>query len=109
MNNDLKAIICTEERLLKYFYKLPSLIKSFVKFFLSKSPISHSNLVFEDAEFSKFYEKYFKKIKKPLIHFKCISSRNFDAIGTKTPQILLEGRYNDILKPHVHYKSVIRP
>src|SRR3546814_18773585 len=38
-----------------------------------------------------------------LHHGKCISSRHFDAIGTATCQILLEGRYNDILTPDVHY------
>ena len=98
-----KKLIIPRSSIDKYFYKLPLVIKNFVKFFLSKSPISHSNLVFEDAEFSIFYEKYFKKIKKPSIYFKCISSRNFDAIGTKTAQILLEGKYNNILKPNVHY------
>ena len=98
-----KKFIIPRSSIDKYFYKLPLVIKNFVKFFLSKSPISHSNLVFEDAEFSIFYEKYFKNIKKPSIYFKCISSRNFDAIGTKTAQILLEGKYNNILKPNVHY------
>ncbi len=41
-------------------------------------------------------------------HFsgKCISSRHFEPIGTKTCQVLLEGRYNDILKPDVHYIAV---
>src|SRR3546814_9279363 len=38
-----------------------------------------------------------------LHHGKCMSSRHFDAIGTATCQILLEGRYNDILTPDVHY------
>ncbi len=98
-----KKIIIPRTNIDKYFYKLPLIIKKIFKFFLTKTPISHSNLVFEDAEFSLFYEKYFKKIKKPSIHFKCISSRNFDAIGTKTAQILLEGKYNDILEPNVHY------
>ena len=98
-----KKIIIPRTNIDKYFYKLPLVIKNIIKFFLSKSPISHSNLVFEDAEFTIFYEKYFKKIKKPLIYFKCISSRNFDAIGTLTAQILLEGKYNNILTPNVHY------
>jgi hypothetical protein len=34
---------------------------------------------------------------------KCLSSRHFDAIGTETCQILLPGRYNDLLEPDVHY------
>lgn len=41
-------------------------------------------------------------------HGCCISSRHFDAIGCGTVQLLVEGRYNDILKPDVHYVP-IRP
>ncbi len=37
---------------------------------------------------------------------KAISSRHFEPIGTKTCQLLLEGRYNDLLEPGVHYLSV---
>lgn len=37
---------------------------------------------------------------------KVISSRHFEPIGTKTCQILLEGRYNDILRADEHYISV---
>jgi len=37
---------------------------------------------------------------------KSISSRHFEPIGTKTCQILLEGDYNGLLKPNVHYISV---
>jgi hypothetical protein len=37
---------------------------------------------------------------------KAISSRHFEAIGTKTCQILVEGRYNDILAPDEHFISV---
>ena len=73
---------------------MPVPLKNIIKFFLKKSPISHSNLVFEDAEFERFYKSYFDSLTKPSIYFKCISSRNFDAIGTKTAQILLEGKYN---------------
>jgi hypothetical protein len=36
----------------------------------------------------------------------CISSRHFDAIGCRTVQILVEGRYNDILEPGRHYVCV---
>jgi spore maturation protein CgeB len=37
---------------------------------------------------------------------KAISSRHFEPIGTKTCQVLLEGSYNGILSPDVHYLSV---
>jgi hypothetical protein len=37
---------------------------------------------------------------------KCVSSRHFEAIGTKTCQVLLEGEYNGILQPGEHYIAV---
>lgn len=37
---------------------------------------------------------------------KAISSRHFEALGTKTVQLLLEGDYNGILQPDVHYLSI---
>jgi hypothetical protein len=39
---------------------------------------------------------------------KCISSRHFDAIGTETCQILLPGRYNDLLEADVQYLALER-
>lgn len=45
----------------------------------------------------------FERTPLPPVYGKCISSRNFDAIGTRTCQILLEGRFNDILAPGSHY------
>ena len=49
------------------------------------------------------YNKFF--VNRPVSPFsgKCISSRHFDAIGTKTAQVLLEGSYNGILLPYKHY------
>lgn len=37
---------------------------------------------------------------------KAISSRHFEPMGTKTVQILLEGDYNGILQPDIHYLAV---
>jgi spore maturation protein CgeB len=37
---------------------------------------------------------------------KSISSRHFEAIGTKTCQVLIEGHYNGILKAGEHYIPV---
>jgi len=60
-----------------------------------------------DATFAEIEARFFGKIENP-VSGKCISSRHFDAIGTKTCQILLEGRYNDILTPGEHYIEVKR-
>ena len=37
---------------------------------------------------------------------KCISSRHFEAIGTKTCQIMFHGRFNDILEADQHYLAL---
>ena len=39
---------------------------------------------------------------------KAISSRHFEAVGCGTAQILLEGAYNNILRPDIDYFSVRR-
>ncbi len=106
IRNKTSKFIFPRSSLDKYMYRLPNVVKKFLKYILSKSPITHSNLVFEDSEFDKFYKDYFNNIALPDIYFKCISSRNFDAVGTKTLQILLEGKYNEILKPNLHYLSL---
>ena len=39
---------------------------------------------------------------------KCVSSRHFDAIGTKTCQIMFRGRFNDTLRADEHYLALER-
>ena len=52
------------------------------------------------------YRKIFKMTTKDYRSGKSISSRHFEPIGTKTCQILLEGKYNNLLIPGKHYLSV---
>lgn len=61
-----------------------------------------------NASFEDVYEHFFQNYNGNAISGKCISARHFDAIGTKTCQILLEGRYNDILEPNIHYIELKR-
>jgi spore maturation protein CgeB len=58
------------------------------------------------ASFEEVYGRFFKKPGTEYISGKAISSRHFESIGAKTCQILLEGYYNGILKPDIHYISV---
>jgi spore maturation protein CgeB len=67
-----------------------------VEAFLSRYP---------KTTFEEVYDRFFKDYSNP-VNGKAISSRHFESIGTKTCQILLEGRYNDILEPDVHYISL---
>ena len=56
-----------------------------------------------DATFEDIFNKFHKNYSRKRVSGQCISPRHFEAIGTKTCQILIEGRYNDILTPNVHY------
>jgi hypothetical protein len=55
-----------------------------------------------DYNYEEIYERFFKNHSKERSS-RCISSRHFDAMGTKTCQILFDGKYNGILKPDEHY------
>jgi hypothetical protein len=57
------------------------------------------------ASFDEVFDRYYRGQPRG-ISGKSISSRHFEPIGTKTCQILLEGHYNGILQPDVHYICV---
>ncbi|MBM4442462.1 MAG: glycosyltransferase family 1 protein [Candidatus Rokubacteria bacterium] len=59
------------------------------------------------ATFEEVQRLFFKDFRNP-VNARCISSRHFDAIGTRTCQLMFPGRYNDILKADVHYIAVER-
>ena len=56
--------------------------------------------------YQKIHKQFFSDRPRPTIYGKCISSRHFDAIGTKTCQIMFPGRYNDILEADRHYLAI---
>ncbi len=89
--NNAKCTIATEAG--TSFLEKDDHSRDLVLAFLKENP---------NADFETVYNRFFKEYKNPLSG-KCISPRDFDAIGTKTCQILLEGRYNDILQPGKHY------
>jgi len=55
-----------------------------------------------EYNFQEIFEHFFRNYQNP-VSTRCISSRHFDAIGTKTCQILFDGEYNSILKANEHY------
>jgi hypothetical protein len=57
------------------------------------------------AGFEEVRERFYRDRAKP-VSGKAVSSRHFEAIGTQTCQILVEGHYNGILNPGEHYISV---
>jgi len=60
-----------------------------------------------DASFEEVYRECFDG-GHGHINGKAVSSRHFEPIGTKTCQLLVEGSYNGILEPDVHYIAVKR-
>ena len=57
------------------------------------------------APFDEVFQRFFRDYPNP-VSGKAISSRHFEPIGTQTCQILLEGRYNDILVANEHYLAL---
>lgn len=68
--------------------------------------IKHEFLFSDDANFSEIYDLFFKNHPKSSIYTKAISSRHFEAIGTKTCLIMFEGRFNNILTADEHYLAL---
>ena len=96
-------VIKNDSPLRKLGHKLPWWMRSLIKQILSKGPIQHESKMNEKLSFDEVFDKFFAHKKIPDCHGKCISSRHFDAIGTGTCQVLLEGEYNHILQPNLHY------
>lgn len=63
--------------------------------------------IYERADLAELRERFFRHHPASL-DGKCISSRHFEAIGTKTCQIMFPGRFNGILEADRHYLSLDR-
>lgn len=60
----------------------------------------------EEAPADQIIEQFFSTQVLPPAYMKALSSRHIEAAAVGTPQLLLEGRYNDVLVPNQHYVSV---
>ncbi|HBN21787.1 MAG TPA: hypothetical protein DD412_00925 [Holosporales bacterium] len=98
-----KIVLPNEDILRKYYRSIvPSPIRKKVINLLGGNIIESANID-ESIDFEGIYEKFFLNAQKCPVYSKAISSRHFDAIGTKTLHIMYPGRYNDILIPGEHY------
>ncbi len=82
---------------------LPASLKSPLMNVLKKGPVKYGVFEDEKLDYGEIYERFFKNTPRAPVYTKAISSRNFDAIGTRTCQIAFPGRYSDILEPNRHY------
>ncbi|MBR1214309.1 glycosyltransferase [Bradyrhizobium sp. JYMT SZCCT0180] len=87
-------------------HKMPWWLKSIARRVMRRGPVRHEALVNEQLDYTDIFERFFADRARPLHHGKCISSRHFDAAGTKTCQIMFRGRFNDILKADEHYLAL---
>lgn len=105
-NSGRGLLISNDSRLRKLGHKLPSPVRSAIKHLLRSGPVRHEAAVNEKISFDDIQQRFFSGRKPAPVYCKCISSRHFDAIGTKTCQIMFPGRFNDILEANCHYIAV---
>lgn len=83
--------------------RLPYRVKSWLRASARFSPVRHEAIDDGAVSFAEIEQHFFAGRQHCPAYSKCISSRNFDAAGTGTCQILVRGRYNDILTAGEHY------
>jgi hypothetical protein len=83
--------------------RLPFPVKEWLKTLLEWSPVRHEAMNHHEICFNEVQARFFVGRPRCPVYSKCISSRHFDAAGTGTCQILMRGRYNEILQADRHY------
>jgi hypothetical protein len=84
-------------------HRMPWWVRSILRNTLRTGPIRHEAVVNERVDPNDILERFFVGRERSPFYSKCISSRHFDAAGTKTSQIMFRGRFNDILNADEHY------
>ncbi len=96
-------VIANDSPLRRLGHKLPWWMRAVLRRVLRAGPLRHEALVNEGLSHEEILSTFFAGKPRAPVYGKCISSRNFDAIGTKTVQIMFRGRFNDILEADRHY------
>lgn len=99
-------VIRNDSKLRALGHKMPWQLRSLARRLLKKGLVRHEALINEELNSKDILEKFFADRPRPPVYGKCISSRHFDAIGTKTCQIMFRGRYNGILEADRHYLAL---
>lgn len=104
LTKNSSKIILPYETFARITYRkiIPSFVRKAIVSLL-KDRIVEIDKIDQEYDFHEFYEKFFRHATKAPVYTKAISSRHFDAIGTKTLNVMYPGRYNDILIPGKHY------
>jgi hypothetical protein len=83
--------------------RLPYGVKSGLRAVLSRSALRHEAFDLSEDAFAEVQARFFAGRPHCPAYAKCISSRHFEAAATGTCQILVKGRFNDILEADRHY------
>lgn len=82
--------------------RLPYSIKAGLKALQQRSSLRHEAFDLQ-GDLDEVQTRFFAAKPRCPAYSKCISSRHFEAAATGTCQLLLHGRYNDILKAGEHF------
>lgn len=99
-------VLKNDSSLRRMGHRLPWWIRSLARQVMRSGPIRHEALVNEQLDYQEIFDRFFAGRARPAHYGKCISSRHFDAAGTKTCQIMFRGRFNDILRADEHYLAL---
>jgi hypothetical protein len=104
--NQSKLVIRNDSKLRTWGHKLPWWARQAARKVLAGGLITHEALVNESLDTDEVVRLFFSGRERPRFYGKCISSRHFDAAGTKTCQIMFPGCFNDILIADRHYLAL---
>ena len=99
-------VIAADSPLRRLGHRLPWWLRAVLRRVMKSGPIRHEAALNDFLDHADIYQRFFAGKPRAPVYSKAISSRHFDAIGTGTCQILMHGRYNDILTPNQHYLSL---
>lgn len=105
LSNKRGFVLRTDSRLQKLAMMIPQRARRFIRKWL-RGPLALEVNAYDNLDFDEVYARFFRDTPRSTVYSKCISSRHFDAIGTKTCQIMFRGRYNDILAADTHYLAL---
>ena len=82
---------------------LPYRVKASLIGLLAWAPVRHEAVDAGSGDFAEVAARFFAGQPRCPVYSKCISSRHFEAAATGTCQLLVRGRYNDVLEADRHY------
>lgn len=99
-------LLRNDSMLRRFGHKMPWWMKSMLRRAMRSGPIRHEALVNEQLDHEDIFERFFRGREHPPYDGKCISSRHFDAAGTKTCQIMFHVRSPPVLHTNGQTKPV---